>query len=335
MLGEEMGKDKEAKSANEGTASEHTANALAGFLLGVATSWFVSKSVNAHPLSPGEPIPQVTVPQANNLAPHYSERNRKRWYKRFRTYVFVVNLFTLVAVAWYAFITHDMWKEMQRQTKTAQDQLEQSQRHWIKILDVQPQGNFPIVGGLSFEKIGPYKELPDLQVQANLQIDVSFTNIGHSVADVNPSAELFAPLFSTSEYWNRISAEEQRFCSSPSVSAVTAQKVTVFPNEPQPFVWHAGISTPLRKENINHSEYGSGITPALIVCVSYRHKGLSNLYQTRALYEISHKGTGNRFFNFGGCNLSPFNDARFIFCEGWATAKLLKFDRNNMGDDAY
>ena len=219
--------------------------------------------------------------------------------------------------------------------KVAAEQLEANERPWIKILDVIPTGDQPIVGGLSFQKIGPFKDVPDIRVQGTLQIKLSFTNIGHSVAEVTPSMELFMPQFSTSEYWSRISTEEHRFCGSSDTQAVTSQKMTVFPGEQKPSEWNAGISTPVRPENISHIPEGSGITPALIVCVSYRHKGLPSLYQTRAVYEISHEGTGARFFDVGPCDLHPLNIAPFTFCEGGVAAKMLRFSRDYNGDEAY
>lgn len=226
-------------------------------------------------------------------------------------------------------------KNARNQLNMMQVQLELQQRPWIKIIDVKPRGDFPIVGGLSFQKIGPYKDAPGTRVQSTIQIELSFSNIGHSVADVTPNVELFTPPFSTTEYWNRVSAEEQRFCGSQDMSAVTAQKVTVFPSELQPFVWYAGISTPVRPQSINHLPEGSGIVPALIVCVSYRHKGLPSSYQTRAVYEISRLDTHSRFFDIGDCDLTPFRNAPMTWCKGGMPAKLLKLDRNNMGDDAY
>jgi hypothetical protein len=241
----------------------------------------------------------------------------------------------LVVTARYVLYTYKMWEEMQRQTHTAQQQFEAAERPWIKILDVVPTGNRPILGGLSFQKIGPFKDTPDIRVQATLQIKLSFLNIGHSVAEVTPSMELFLPQFSTSEYWSRISTEEQRFCSSPDMQAVSWQKMTVFPGEQKPSEWDAGISTPVREKNINRIPEGIGITPALIVCVSYRHKGLPNLYQTRALYEISHEGTGTRFFDIGQCNLRLFTNSPITFCEGGIPAKLLRFSRDYNGDEAY
>jgi hypothetical protein len=272
-----------------------------------------------------EPYP---TPTPTNEEKTYRQR------KEFREWgILVVELVGLFGLLFYACITFRMWREMQTQTRTAHQQLEATDRPWIKILDVVPGSDIPIVGGLSFQKIGPFKDTPDIRVQATLQITLSFTNVGHSVADVTPNFELFMPRFSISEYWPRISAEEQRFCGSPDMSAVTAQKVTAFPGEP--FNWYGGISTPIRPESINHLPEGSGIVPALIVCVSYRHKGLPSLYQTRAVYELSHLDTHSRFFDIGKCSLQPFTNSPITFCEGGVRAKLLKFDRNNMGDDAY
>jgi len=246
----------------------------------------------------------------------------------------VIALATLCVLSIYTGLTYGILHSTNKQLTVMQKQMELSERPWIKILDVKPRGDLPI-GGLSFQKIGPFKDTPDIRVQASIQIELSFKNIGHSVADVTPNVELFMPQFSASEYWNRVSAAEQNFCASPGMSAVTAQKVTVFPDDPQPFAWYGGISTPIRPENTNHLPEGSAITPALIVCVSYRHKGLPSLYQTRAVFEISHLDTHSRFFDIGKCDLHPFSNSPMTFCEGGVPAKLLKFDRNNMGDDAY
>ena len=225
--------------------------------------------------------------------------------------------------------------EMHATTVTAQTQLELSERPWIKIIDAKPSGDVPVVGGLSFQKIGPFKDDPDIQAQATLQIVVTFSNIGHSVADVAPNAELFMPQFSTSEYWNRVNAEEKKFCDSRDNNISSAPRFTVFPDESQPFTWRAGISAPIHAENVNHIPEGSGITPSLVVCVSYRHKGLPNPYQTRAVYTVLHLG-GARFFYFGDCNITPFpNISPITFCNGGTPAKLLRLDREPMADDAY
>lgn len=218
---------------------------------------------------------------------------------------------------------------------TSLKQLELSERPWIKIVDVQPRGNFPVVGDIGFIKALPNSQ--GIEANATIQFKLSFTNVGHSVADVSQSEEFFMPQFSNSEYWNRVAAEEDRFCSSPDMKAVTSQKVVVFPGEPRPFDLNIGITAPIRPENINHLSEGTGIFPALIVCVNYHQKGLPSIYQTRAVYEISRADTHSRIFGFGKCNLQPFKNApsTFTFCEGSVPARLLKFDRNTMGDDAY
>ncbi len=234
----------------------------------------------------------------------------------------------------YAGITLAVWHATQKAASTAEKQLEMSERPWIKIVNVEPTGNFPAVGGLSFLKAIPNSD--GINASATLNFKVSFTNIGHSVADVSPRAELFMPPFSNTEYWNRVAAEEKRFCDSPDVQKLVSDKITLFPDEPQPFDYRAGLTAPIRPEGMNRLAEGSGIFPALIVCVSYRQKGLPNAYQTRAVYEISHVDTHSRLFDVGACNIKPFSDApNFTFCEGGVPAKLLKFDRNQMGDDAY
>lgn len=271
-----------------------------------------------------------------------SAEGKKR--KRRETIKFRVELIGAFVLVIYTAFTILMWRANKKSADaaksaadTAREQLELSERPWIKILDLQPRGDQPIVGGLSFQKIGPFKNDPDVRVQATIQIKLSFKNIGHSVADVTPNIEFFMPQFSASEYWNRVSAEEHRFCGSPDMSAVTEQKIVIFPDEPQPFDWYGGISTPIRRENINHLPEGTGIAPVMIVCVSYRHKGLPSIYQTRAVYEISRLGSEtSRFFDIGECNLTPFhNSAPLTWCEGGVPAKLLRFARDYNGDDAY
>jgi hypothetical protein len=278
--------------------------------------------------------PKIPPSNANSVNSCECCHHKSPWWK------ILLDVLTFLAAATaagaaihYAKISNGMWYQMQIQTGIAKDQLEQSERPWIEILDVKPRGNTTPIGGLSFQKIGPYKSEPDIRVQANIQVEVTFRNIGHSVADVSPDAELFMPQFSPSEYWNRINAEEQHFCGSREMKQ---PQQTVFPNENQPSIWDSGLSSPIRPENISHVPDGTGITPALIVCVSYRHKGLPSLYQTRAVYDISRLGSGTRIFEPGKCDLQIVaGNPNFIFCEGEVPAELLKFDRNTMGDDAY
>jgi hypothetical protein len=216
----------------------------------------------------------------------------------------------------------------------AQKQLELSERPWIKIINVQSYGDGNPLSGLSFEKIVTPGQ-PDRE-QATLATKLVFANIGHSVADVTPNLEFFMPQFNSSEYWNRVNGEEQRFCGSPDMSAVTAQKITLFPDEPQPFEYYSSLSAPIRQENITQVAQDKGIFPALIVCVSYRHKGLPKLYQTRAVYEVSNSETHQRLFAIGSCNMRPFkNMGPFTFCQGGVPAALLKFERDYNGDDAF
>jgi hypothetical protein len=226
---------------------------------------------------------------------------------------------SFIALVVYAGLTYKTWD-------TTQKQFEATERPWIKIIGVAPQGDNPLMGALSFIKDSGV-------VRVNFSMSLSFTNVGHSVADVNPSIDFFMPQFSSSGYWDLVSAEERRFCDSPAIKTTQPPKITLFPGDP--FEWHGSVSTPVFPQNVNRQPDVSGIVPALIVCVSYTHKGLPNVYQTRAVYELSRVNPVSRSFDIGECTLAPFRGVPWSMCAGGVTASLLKLDRDNNGDDAY
>jgi hypothetical protein len=114
-----------------------------------------------------------------------SERNRnvseKRQYdvqnsNRYAAWLSAIATFGAVfAATWYACITRDMWKQVQKQTETAQRQLEQSERAWLKVsFVVQPPG-------ITFQNGG-----------MQLNITPRIENIGNSVAtDVTTPMKIF------------------------------------------------------------------------------------------------------------------------------------------------
>jgi|SRR5579864_4389552 len=225
----------------------------------------------------------------------YTEKKPKRWYKRWRPYVFILNIFTFVAVVWYACITHSMWKEMKEQTRTAQQQLEATERPWIKIIDVQTRGNGPVVPALSFDMSGNDFEH---KLQATLQLNISVRNIGHSVAEVAVRPELFLPRWS--EFGKAVPDEQKRFCASAYGSARSGYypSVIIFPQEP--FDWYGTSASFVDATNTNQlpPQFGSAayVVPVVIVCVNYRLKGLPNAYQSGAVYEVFRTDNRTRFF---------------------------------------
>lgn len=201
---------------------------------------------------------------------------------------------------------------------TAQKQLELSERPWIKIVDVKTHGDNPIIPALSFQKIGPYK---DVSQQATFQLIISLKNIGHSVADIAVSYELFFPVWDSGGYWNVISSEQKRFCDSPAGKVPQFYpKFVVFPGEP--FDWHGAATGLINPSVMNHLP-GQGetgyILPVIIVCTNYRLRPLEKSYQTRTIYEAFHVEDRTRFFKIG---------------EG-VPAKRILVIRNELADDAY
>jgi hypothetical protein len=202
--------------------------------------------------------------------------------------------------------------------ETTAKQLELSERPWIKIIDVKTTGDNPIIPALSFQQIGPYK---DVSQQATFQLIISLKNIGHSVADVAASFELFFPVWDSSGYSNVVSSEQKRFCDSPAGKVPQFYpKFVVFPDES--FDWHGAAAGLIHSGVTNHLP-GQGdtgyILPVMIVCVNYRLRPLNNSYQTRTIYEAVHAEDRSRFFKIG---------------EG-VPAKRILLMRNEMADDAY
>ncbi len=221
--------------------------------------------------------------------------------------------------------THALWwatkKSADAAKSTAENtarQLELSERPWIKIVDVKTQGDNQIIPALSFQKVGPYK---DVGQQATFQLVLSLKNIGHSVADVAASYELFFPIWDGNGYWNVISSEQKRFCDSPAGKVPQFYpKFVVFPDEL--FDWHgaaAGLINPSVTNHLRDQGETGYILPVIIVCVNYRLRTLENSYQTRTIYEAFHVEDRTRFFRIG---------------EGIPAKKILLI-RNEMADDAY
>ena len=74
-----------------------------------------------------------TPPQCN-----YPQNKPKHWLKRWKLYAFVLNLVTFIAVALYACITRNMWKEMQIQSCLQREASTNAERAWVG-LDKPPE----------------------------------------------------------------------------------------------------------------------------------------------------------------------------------------------------
>ncbi len=129
--------------------------------------------------------PQVVpTPQTTRQSCECCHHKTPRWKVVLDWLTFLAAVGAVAAAIWYACITRKMWSEVRSQSRTAQQQLELSQRPWIKITDIRTSGDSPIFGALSFQAVGPYPSMPDVHEQITLQTSISIQNVGHSVASV-------------------------------------------------------------------------------------------------------------------------------------------------------
>jgi hypothetical protein len=175
-------------------------------------------------------------------------------------------------------------------------------RAWIKIEDVAPRGNGPVIPSLSFQDIN-IRGLPAIRQQASLNFDLRGKNVGFSTAlNVKVIPELFLARWENG-YSTRVAAEEKRFCELREKDSGnfpgTAQ--AVFPGETLNYA--AGINGAITDETMNSfSDLPSGpyILPVLIGCVDYQFQASTVHHHVRFVYEVFHAGEPHtRFFLAG------------------------------------
>jgi ElaB/YqjD/DUF883 family membrane-anchored ribosome-binding protein len=152
------------------------------------------------------------------------------------------------------------------QLEAVQQQTEISERPWIKITDAQTVGNGDIVPALSFQTshFGGQN-----YTQATFQIQVSYRNIGHSVASTVVHFALFLPLWKNG-YADVIAEEKKRFCEQTAKAPIDpAARIVLFPDDSHD--WSAGPNHSITAENTNYFADMSGnqapyILPVVAVC---------------------------------------------------------------------
>jgi hypothetical protein len=215
-----------------------------------------------------------------------------------------VEIAMLFVVAAYAAVTSFQLVEMKiasdaaaRSADTAQQQLEASERPWIKILNVKTRGESQIVPALSFQRSSSW---PKGTQQATFQVDITYKNIGRSVARVTADFELFLPLWKDG-YSNVILADEKKFCDSVTM-VDPAQSVVIFPDDAPAHWYGAGAAIVNSDTTTYFSDIKPGIgfvLPVMVICINYQLVGSPKVYQTRALYEVFRKDNRTRFFEAG------------------------------------
>jgi hypothetical protein len=249
-----------------------------------------------------ESYPPSTVSEQENTA------RRRRNFREWRNFVAtcLTALFAgglLVVTSLYAKYTYNMWVEMQQQTRIQRDAYISGQRPWMEITNVSSRGKSDL-GGLSFSGFG-HLPFPTAGKTANIQLEISTKNIGHSVAELSVDFELFLPLWEnqgptghgySTGYANVVAAEKRRFCEESSKKEFPV-KFMVFPEEPH--IWYSGAQAIITPTVINHIGNADVVLPVVIVCANYRYPGSKDIFQTSALFEAFRNDNRLRFFTVG------------------------------------
>ncbi len=250
---------------------------------------------------------QLVLAELENHSPRerHAERNEEsrhpmQWIK------LAIEIAMLFIVAAYAAVSAFQLVQMKNAAdaaksaaETAANQLELTERPWIKITDVQTRSNNPIIPALSFQKPPQW---PSGTQQATFQLDISYKNVGRSVAKVSVDFKLFLPLWKDG-YSNVILATEKSFCDSVSrINPDPNLQVINFPGD-DPYHWYGGGAAIVNAETTNYfSDIRPGvghILPVVAVCVNYQFGESPKVYQTRALFEVFRKDNRTRFFEIG------------------------------------
>jgi hypothetical protein len=234
----------------------------------------------------------------------------------------LLDVLSFLALAGYVGVTYMMFNQIGKQTQTARQQMELSERPWIKITDLKTLGNGPVIPALSFLGYG-YPPFPNARLQAVwFQTRIEVKNIGHSVAHTTVDSELFLPQWGD-KYADVLAAEEKRFCDKSATSnQINTTFRLVFPDEP--LEWGGAVSHAITPQVINkvgptgEASSKGFILPIVIVCVDYQLGSLPKTYQTRAVFDVLHLD-GKRSFEI------PIQ----------VPANQIRIQREELLDDAY
>ncbi|MBZ5679748.1 MAG: hypothetical protein LAO24_06560 [Acidobacteriia bacterium] len=198
----------------------------------------------------------------------YPEKKPKRWYKRWKPYVFVLNVATFIAVAWYACITRSEWKEMRTQTETAQKQFEAADRPWVAVdIALAAPLTYNESNGLS----AVFYFLPK--------------NIGRSPAQNIWVDPLLVPAFMGDD----VSEAEKRACDK-AVKHDELLRYFLIPGQSYRQQIGLGMSNAEVNSHWNKFELSRGpidlIPIVLVGCVDYTYEASTRHHQTGFAYDV-------------------------------------------------
>lgn len=219
------------------------------------------------------------------------------------------------AAGYYAHISKKMWGEMQIQTKTAQRQLEQSQRPWLTL-------ELTVDSGLQFAKDG------GVQIRFRPHIK----NIGNFVAtNVMFEGVLFLQdPDNGNRFFDEPTERQNDLCDKIAKTPLGSSKksdmaLVIFPNSTDESLWHgfdiSKSEIEAKKKPVTlKSGNAALIFPAFVGCVDYQYATGTQHHQTRFMYLLQwHDRTiPPGYVNVVAIKVGRSVDTRDVILQKWA-----------------
>jgi hypothetical protein len=203
------------------------------------------------------------------------------WKVMLDTLTFLAAAGAAVAAIYYAVVTRGMWKQMQTQTKTAQQQLESSDRAWIKLVAIE-------TSDLKFAQNG----------DASISFKPAFQNIGRTVATYVSVAGKLVLQDEKHDFFREPMAVQNEICSElarapigPSAKTTVSMDQTVFPGDVDSELWYGSTITKReigqrKKDVVLKSGPGALIFPIYVGCIDYQFGTATRHHQTGFAFSL-------------------------------------------------
>jgi hypothetical protein len=197
----------------------------------------------------------------------------------------VLEILGIAAVIAYTYVSYHQWCEMQKQTRTGQKQVEQSERAWLTVA-ITADSDF------TFDKDGG----------ARISVRPHIHNIGKSPATgiILSAKMILAPMSTTGDrFFHEPIAQQNELCDKIAKTPVADGKTTsdfqqvIFPNDGDESVTN-GLAVSkaeidaAKKDVIAKSGPESLLSPFVVGCVDYQYATALQHHQTGFVYALQH-----------------------------------------------
>jgi hypothetical protein len=187
----------------------------------------------------------------------------------------VAELVGLGVLIWYAHTTRGLWLQSQKQVKIMQEQLELTDRAWVKMVAVRIIDDFGVALSFGNPSIPPFPAKTFVQ----LSLEIDERNVGHSSAlDIQTAPVLYLlPAAGRSE--------ANIACDSSGAGSQTT--AILFPDDTSSLKYVPGVKADISQEQ-TFGQDPRLISPVLVICIDYRYQSSTVRHHTRMAFEVLH-----------------------------------------------